>query len=272
MTVVNYKLTSCCDRFTDELTPCQDWYKAEDQDGIFDVEASFAPPAVLAVFFKFLALCYVTFVFVYTLWNADNRAIYFGMLTYWALTFSVVYLWMSTINSIVGVQQPNRKDNVSFRVGFQWFMFNVAVHTSLAVVILYWLVVFEPDETAITFSSFSTHAGTCLTLLLEGFVVNRIPIRWFFWWGTGLLTGIAYLVWTIVHAKLDIGNPDKEDSDLLYDSIDWDDDLSGTIILFAVSILILGPIIQSMLFVTSIYGSPFYCGSNKRRYLKEDEN
>ena len=80
---------TCLDRFSSEINPCQDWYSVCESEGTFDVEKTFAPSSTKAVVLKFLALAYVTFVFVYSLWNADDRAIWFGMLTNITLLFSV---------------------------------------------------------------------------------------------------------------------------------------------------------------------------------------
>ena len=263
---------NCLDRFASEVNPCQDWYCVSESDGTFDVEKTFAPCSTKAVALKFVALVYVTFVFVYSLWDADDRAIWFGLLTNITLLFSVIYIWLSFVNSVIGVEQPrSHRDSVSGLVSAQWYMFHVAMHSKLVVVLLYWVVEFERGETDISFQSISTHAGTCLTLLLEGFYVNFIPIRWFFWWGSGLLVGVGYLIWTLIHSKLDIGNGMKEDSDLLYDAVDWEDDKKGTILLFVLCLVVIGPILHSMLFCISIYGYPCCCGTNKRRYLVDKD-
>lgn len=263
--------TSCCERFTSEFNPCQDWYCVGDPEGDFDVEATFAPCSLRSVALKVLALCYVTGVFIFSLWQYEDLAIYFGLLTNITLSFSVIYICLSTFNSIVGVEQPRPRDNVSFWVGAQWYMFHLAMYCNLVTVSLYWILEFERDETTLTFVGLSTHGGTCVVLLLEGFGVNFIPIRWFFYWGTGLLFGVGYLVWTLLHSMLDIGNSERDDSDLLYDAVDWEDNLGGTITMFAVTIIIVGPFLQTILFVISIYRWPFCCGTNKRRYVEEKD-
>lgn len=263
---------SCLDRFSSEFNPCQDWYSVGDIDGDFDVEASFAPCNLRAVALKFVSLLYVTFVCFYSLWESDNRGLWFGYLTNITLIFSVIYIWLSTFNSVIGVEQPRPRDNVSFMVGAQWYMFHVAMHANLIVVLLYWAIEFEPKETDLDFLNLSTHAGTCLVLLLEGFGVNFIPIRWFYYWGAGMLVGLAYMGWTIIQSKSDIdGDPSDPESDLLYDAIDWEDNLGGTITFYVLCLVVVGPFFQGILFSISIYGQPFCCGKNKRRYIADKD-
>ena len=263
----------CCERFCGELNPCQDWYTILDGGQVLDVEKTFAYLTRVSLGFKVVSHLLFNFVFVYTLWIDDHRGIYFGKLTYWALTLCVVYSWMSLANTALGVTQPKRcADNVQFRVGVQWFLFHAAAHLSLLVTFLWWVVEFESGETTFNFKNLSTHGGTCLVLLFEGFVVNRIPIRWFFWWGAVLPINLAYFGWTVLHAKSDIGNPSRNDSDLLYDTIDWEDDAWGALQTFLVSILLVGPFLQTLLYAMSLHGWPVCCGKLIRRYVADSKS
>lgn len=265
-------MVSCCSRFHKELNPCQDWFWLQDEgEGqIVDVQASFCPRSVGAIVLKLVAVAFISFVFAYTFFDTEHRDIHFGYLTYWALSLTLLYGWTSLFNSIRGAKQPRRPSEVLFRIGLQWYLFHLALHTDLLVVLLYWTVDFERGETTLTFNGVAAHAGTCLAVLLEGFAVNRIPVRWYFWWGTSIPIGLAYLGWTLIHWQAEIGNSAKNDSDLLYEAVDWEDDPRGTIVLFVVSIFVVGPILQTLMFVISIYGWPCCCGRNIRRYADEN--
>ena len=113
-----------------------------------------------------------------------------------------------------------------------------------------------------------------MVALFDGFVVNRIPIRFHHWWRAVLPIDIAYPAWTIIHSVLDVGNPNESDNDpttnddALYSAVDWKDEAVQTGIFIAINILVIGPIIQLILFVLSLY-SP--CCRVSRRYL-EGEN
>jgi hypothetical protein len=262
----------CSARCGHERNPCQDWFTVADENNVIDVEASFAPSNRLAVLLKLLATVYISFVWAYEWSGEDHREFWFAYLSNWALSFSVVYTWLSLINSLLGVEQPRRHtDNVIGRVAAQWYMFNLAILASIFALVLWWVDVYESSETSINLMNLSVHGGTLFVLLLEGFVVNRIPIRWFFWWGTGLPFGLAYAGWTFIHSESEIGNPNDADSDLIYDAIDWKDDWGETLTLFLISILLFVPIVQSFLFCISIYGMPVCCGNNIRRYIDEEE-
>lgn len=263
----------CSARCSHERNPCQDWFTIADENNTVDVPASFAPSSKVAILLKLLATVYVSLVWVFEWSGDDHKEFFFAYLSNWALTFSVVYTWLSLINSCLGVEQPRRhSDNVIGRIAVQWYMFNLAALASIFALILWWVDVYDSSETTLHLLNLSSHGGTLFVLLLEGFVINRIPIRFFFWWGTGLPFGLAYAGWTLLHSESDIGNPHKDDSDLIYDIIDWQDNWGETLALFLVSILLFVPIVQGLLFCTSIYGMPICCGNNIRRYIDEEED
>jgi hypothetical protein len=93
--------------------------------------------------------------------------------------------------------------------------------------------------------------------------------------GSVLPITIAYPVWTVLHSVLDVGNPNESDNDpetnddILYPSIDWKDDLVGTLVLILVVALAVGPLVQLLLFALSLY-SP--CCRISRRYLDDDDD
>lgn len=269
MTVV----VGCSARWGHERSPCQDWFTVADENDVIDVGASFAPSGWLPILLKLAATVYVNFVWFMELLDYDQKGMFFAFLSNWALTFSMVYTWTSLVNSFLGAKQPRRyTDNVPGRIAIQWYLFNLAALTSMFAIILWWYDVYDKGETTIHFLNLSIHGGTLLVLLLEGFVVNRIPIRRFFWWGTGLPFGLAYGLWTWIHSGTDIGNPNEPDSDLLYDRLDWEDEWGKTLAIVLVSVLIIAPILQSILFCLSLYGMPICCGRNIRRYTDEESD
>lgn len=238
----------------------RDWFVVEDGNGVLDVPASFASRHPIAIFLKLAAAAYLVYTLTATLSEADQVGIYFCYLSAYALIFSVVYSMVSLFNSLASVEQPRRLEYVPDKVCAQWLLFNLAMHANMLSLVFYWgcydrVGGWDPDadNDSADFTSFSMNGGTFLALVVEGFIVNRIPIRSKFWWGTCLPVAFAYVGWTYVHSLTDIGNPTIEGSDLLYAFFDWNDDLYPTVIRAAVSVFFVSPTAQSLLLLLSYH-------------------
>ena len=255
------------DCFYPLISPLQDWFAVEDEEFVLDVPGSFARRDILSIVLKFLGMCYVSFALVYSMLNSNSWEAYFGDLTGVALFFSVGYMVTSLGNSLFGVNQPRRLERVSQAVRVQWFMFNLAIHATVLSVALWWSSQFNIGETTLTLENVSTHGGTLIVLALEGFLVCRIPIRFYFWWGTCLPVVLGYLAWTYVQAVVDIGDLDDEVSDSLYKFFDWQDDFVWAVIASVLSIFGVSPFVQLMLSLISRYGFTVH---NIRRYIDEE--
>lgn len=160
-------------------------------------------------------------------------------------------------------------EDMNWRIKITWYLYNLVAHNTILVTLLYWALDYDSSSTTVTFNVMAPHGATAIVTMMEGFLVNRIPIRFYHWLGAVVPYQIAYLVWTILHMKFDIGNPHKYDvdeetnDDTLYDVVDWKDDALGTAITFVIVVLVVGPILQLLLFTLSLY-LPF-C-RNSRRY------
>lgn len=251
------------------ISPLQDWFVVEDDEFILDVPGSFARRDILSLLLKLLGTGFVSFALVYSILNSHSWEAYFGDLTGVALFFSVGYMVLSLGNSIFGVTQPRRLERVSRAVRVQWLMFNLAIHATVLSVALWWSSQFKLGETTLTLENVSTHGGTLIVLALEGFLVNRIPIRFYFWWVTCLPVVLGYLAWTYVQAVVDIGDLDEEDSDALYKFFDWENDFVWAVIASVISIFGVSPFVQLMLSLISRYGFTFGF-HNIRRYVDEE--
>jgi len=142
---------------------------------------------------------------------------------------------------------------------------------------LWWLTVYDPVETQFKFYNVSAHGVVCFLALIDGLVLNRIPLRLFHWWGFILPVQILYLIWTIVHWQLNIGNPNEQDEDpttnddAIYSVLAWDGNawVSATV----VSILVVfagGPLVY--LYMWCLARFPYGCCTSGTRlyYLGAD--
>jgi hypothetical protein len=143
---------------------------------------------------------------------------------------------------------------------------------------LWWGTVFDYGETSLNYKNLGPHLVTMIIAYIDGFWLNRIPIRFNHWIGTGLPYSIAYSTWTYLHSEVfDIGNPTTSDSDpttnddVLYEVVDWKGDLLETAITIGVIIVFVGPLVQLLLVWLSLYHIPCICGKDRRRYLYTGE-
>lgn len=143
--------------------------------------------------------------------------------------------------------------------------------------LLWWLTVYDPDETVLKFSNVFSHGVVCFLALVDGLVLNRIPLRLFHWWGFIFPVEVLYLVWTIIHWQLEIGNPYEQDEDAetnddaIYSVLAWDGDawVKSTVVAFVV-VFSLGPIVYLYMWCLSRF--PFGCCTRDTRlfYLGAD--
>lgn len=258
---------NCCTFLKDELNPCQDYFSSTDPNGkTLDIEESFGPSSVYAILAKLALAGFTIFTWVSMFLASDYRDFWFAYLTVWTLCFQIVYHVFSLWNSLVPPPGINR------RVKMQWFFFNFVAHLDIVVAMLWWGTVYDPDDN-LTFNLVAPHAATAVIILVEGLIVNRIPVRFYHWWLAVLPIDIIYSVWTGLHAVFDVGNPNENDNDhdtnddALYSAVDWKEDALGTAIFIAIVIFVVGPIVQLLLFVLSLF-SP--CCRVSRRYLEDN--
>lgn len=247
-------------------SPLREWFVVEDGTRLLDVRASFAPQTPIALLSKVLATAFLLFALIYTFIEAEHLQTYFESFSTWSLLFSVGYALTSLINSILGVTQPKRLENVGGKVRVQWVLFNTAMHSNVLSLALFWsCYIIDADDddnsthsTDLNVSNLLMNGVTFLVMLLEGFVVNRIPIRWRYWYFTCLPVVMLFLGWTYLHSR-------SNENVGLYEFFDWndDDELFNTICNVVGSILVVSPLAQVLLLALS------WCA---RRYIvNEDE-
>ena len=245
-----------------ELSPFKDWFAVEDGERVLDVPGTFASRKIVPFALKVLAASYTVFAYILSIMSTEDWGIYFGGMTGISMTVSCIYLWLSLVNSIKGVDQPRRLEKVSTRTSYQWFFLHFALHVSFLSTILWWVTVYDENVT-LTLENVSVHGGTLLALLLEGFLGNRTPIHWYFWWLTGLPMSLAFVGFTYLFTGLDMGSPDYEESDLIYEYFDWKNDTMWAGIRSAIVVLVISPLVQTLMFCLSL------CG---RRHVDEHSN
>jgi hypothetical protein len=97
-----------------------------------------------------------------------------------------------------------------------------------------------------------------ILIMMDGFVINRIPIRLkqiVFVYAYSL----AYLVWSLIHFAADIGNPETIDNDpdtnddAIYGVLSWRDSPGGAAILCLILFFVGIPLIFVFVWAVSLW-------------------
>ena len=235
-------------------------------DRIIDIPASFSPMGVFPQLCKTVTLGMGLFTLYWGL-GRDLRVFWLAYLTHWALTFAILYLLASFMNSFVSVSQPPPlQTRVGMRVKLTWILFTIACNLQIVVTVAYWFVIY--DGSSMSSYSVLSHGVVAVMVLIDGLIINTIPVRLRHWIEFVFPIGLLYLIWSFVHYKLSIGNPDYQDEDpetnddLIYGVLDWGEEPQPTqaLIVSAMILFVLSPLSQFVMWFISNF---------RRRYVKD---
>lgn len=137
-----------------------------------------------------------------------------------------------------------------------WVLYVISIHSQVFVTLLYWLLVY--DGSSVVYPEVYRHGILMILVMMDGFVVNRIPIRLkqiVFVYAYAL----AYLGWTLIHFGADLGNPETTDNDpdtnddALYGVISWRDNAGGAVILCLILMLVVIPLMFIFIWGLSLW-------------------
>ena len=260
---------NCGRRFWSELNPCccgrnnnnnnNSWFAVTDKatGRTLDIPESFAPASCYAFLWKLVC----TAIAILTLaWTFVGQEAYFALayFTNWALTFVCFYFCLSLLNTICASRTPQPPTNAGCRIRLTWFIYALAVHSTAGATVVYWPLLFDPENPDWNFVTLSAHGGLLILTIVDGMWVNRIPLRWQHWYGI-LIVDVAYVGWTLVHGYvLNVGNPDEQDNDpqtnddaIYADVMEWNNDWKTALFYSCINCFVLSPIIYILLWCLS---------------------
>lgn len=254
-------------RFRSELNPCQAYFSALDKPSgkVLDVPATFSPRSTLACGWKFANTLFNLGVLIYN-WAVTNYpSFYLSYVTSWTLVVTVIYTVASGFHTLFPVDQPDGSHRLLFRTKIVWLFFVTASVNCAIVTLYYWALVWSPGD-EVSFATVNPHGITMVLCWIDGLIVNRIPLRIMHWYGAVMLFQLAYVVWSVIHAVMGIGNPNvsviglfKED-EAIYTSLNWTEDPALAAAYSAGVIFVLGPI---FFLLQWYFGSRGCCCCNK---------
>lgn len=261
---------SFAQRVGQEIRPCQPWFRVDDMGRTLDVPESFAPASCYAFLYKLLSAS-VALLTIAWCFNDSEASFYLAYFTSWGVVFVCIYFLFSVFNTILASRTPQPPETVGFRIRFTWFFFELATHTSLMATTFYWPLVFDPKTSELSFLTLSQHGGLLLLILIDGMLVNRIPMRLQHYYGI-LMVDVTYIAWTLIHSFVtDIGNPDKNDNDpttnddAIYSNVlEWNNDWKTSLFWACIVCFIFGPLAYLVLWCLS---TGCLCCKDRRKYV-----
>jgi len=265
-----------------EASPCQEWFSVQDplNQRIIDIPASFAPGSACILCCKVVLTLLATACLALGVWIAEEKAFFFAYLTNLSLILSVLYLWTSLYLTYTAYRVTQPSIAARGTVALSWILFEGGVHAQVVASILWWtFVVGSMRELTMavwewhTVYGLASHGGVALLCLVDGLMLNRIPVRLTHWWGVSLPVDLLYLLWTLVHHYADIGNPTSGDdsvNDAIYTVLNWNDPVP-TGLLAAGILFVIGPLVYLLLWTLSAYHFWCCCQGVRRRYVSKED-
>lgn len=152
-----------------------------------------------------------------------------------------------------------------------WLFFSASVNLGLLNVVLYWTILFDGG---VGFTDIAMHGGVLLAVLMDGFLVGKIPIRikhiiivWF--------VACLYLIWMGIQELLGLGNgnwagEDPEDDvndDVLYEHVQWKNEPYKSYFYTTVIMFVVVPVLFIITWFMSFVAARFkFNGTGYRLY------
>jgi hypothetical protein len=261
--------------FRSEINPCQSWFHVQDpvNGRVLDIPATFAPASVNAFLWKVTLLSICVFTLIWCNIHGGDPDFYTAYFTNWGVLWCIMYAFMSVLNTVLASQteQPAADKPVGCRIRWTWILLTAATHNTATASILYWPVIFD-RESHTTYATVAPHGFLTLLVMVDGWYVNRIPLRWMHYFGVALPIDILYAVWSGLHDVLKIGNPDNNDTDpttnddAIYETVlEWNHHWTTTLACTVFAMFFIGPIVFGLLWLLSTG----CCCKDTRRYVDD---
>jgi hypothetical protein len=151
--------------------------------------------------------------------DAKNPTFQLAYMAQWANVTNSLYSLGWVLNTLLTAattpppQTPDTTATAGLLIRFTWVLFELAVHLGAGATLLFRYFMFDPDEPLKSYYALATHGGLWILILLDGLVVNRIPLRWMHYFGIIMPVEASYGLWTYVQYATQIGNPDTNGGD-----------------------------------------------------------
>ncbi|CAJ1927185.1 unnamed protein product [Cylindrotheca closterium] len=242
-------------------------FDIEENEGSLDINASFhIGKGLLSVvgIIKFITFAIAVVSLVYSFTVIEIPSFYPAFLTPWTVFFGILQLggsWILTAfySKDGSIYNPQNK-NVLVKI--TWLLYSVAGVIGCCITILFWGAVYDPDNPSNDmFDKIMTHGGVVAIVLLQGNLLDRVPMRLkHIAFSDGL--AVIFSIWLALQNTVIKYNPNiDDDDDAIYDAMKWRTETTSAIIQTVLVIVLVVPLFQTILWAVSL---------PKRRYLVEE--
>ena len=246
-------------------------FDLSDADGrTVDTRQTFKPdPKLFWLVVKLGLLAWVIQTVAFSILAIDTPSFWIAYLTNWSVVLVLVY-FVGSFLMVAGVipisssqNHEQQQQNANIWMKTTWFFYTVSINLSLLSTILFWILVYDPTV-PLRYDHVMNHGGTLILIIIDGMVINRIPIRLrqLVWVEA---VSLCYLLWNIIQQYSSIENPNRDDDDTvaLYDSLDFKKNAGAAVILCVLLILLAIP---ALFILLMLFSSMF-----KTRYVRADD-
>lgn len=262
------KKLGCCGRLLAEWRLSM--FSTTDANGkTIDLEATFhlrtRPAWIVYIIIKICFLVWAISAVISEIIGIDEPGFWFAYLTHWGSLSTILYFALSLSCAI----RPISQQPVNFLTRSTWFMFTTTVCIEILITLLYWGLEYKPGKT-ITYESIMQHGVFMVIIMLDGFVLSRIPVRFKQIIGF-LVFEVAFIVWSGIHAASGIGNPNRSDGDpntdddSIYGAVSWNQRPQAGIIVAIGAVFVGCPLIFLVVWSLST------CGRHYLTYSQEGD-
>jgi len=214
---------------------------------LIDVSRTFSPrPRCLSIAAKVFLTAWVIAIMALSIEQTQFENFWLAYLTHWGWTVTVAYFLFSlgTACYLSKFALANGVDRIcGVLVKITWGLFAIALPSEVIICLLFWFLEFDGS---VQYVSLMLHGIGILLIAIDGFLINRIPLRMkqFF-----LFEAFAaiYLIWNIVFSFSGLGNPYREsgaqDDDAIYSSLRWKTNTASAVTTAVLVLVVANPIL-----------------------------
>lgn len=160
-------------------------------------------------------------------------------------------------------------------VKMTWILGTMACHLELLITIIYWIFVYNPTSTVLSYQVIMAHGGALPFVWILALGCDNIPIRLKHFVPCWIFLAL-YIIWTVLQATVFNqalnGNPQVENSDVIYANLDWKNNPLQATILTVIVMLVVVPLLYFVLWIVSLYSFPCGFSGHYRRYISHKQS
>ena len=224
----------------------------DDTPRSLDIVKTFSPhPRVPYIGVKISLAAWIVSVMPMSIMSTTYPSFWLAYVTRWGLVITTAYIILSALSAVyLAIRPPANPDELKGGVGVliksTWALFAIALPAEIMITILFWIGKLKYfTYVGNVYDSVMVHGITMVLIMIDGFVLSRIPLR--MWQFILFETFVAlYFLWNVIHAYSGIGNPNTpiEDDDAIYVSIlAWKNNTTAAVVMLLGVLFAANPII-----------------------------